>query len=170
MPIPPTSSEIPAIQASRMVIMSVVELIIGAHLLLRPYFEVVVFALLDFVILAQNLGNLVDSLRGEFLGQGRAEDALQVGDGQYPLLHRGVGGQHHVVLVHAHAVVALGGECAHNLERILSNRITLPIGFSPLGKRLSMMVCPTRQTLAEVSTSCGVNMLPSSMENLRISR
>src|SRR6202000_537584 len=49
-------------------------------------------------------------------------------------------------------------------------RITLPIGFSPFGNKLSITVCPMRQTLAEVLTSFGVNAIPSFSVNLRISR
>ena len=64
----------------------------------------------------------------------------------------------------------LGVRVPMTLSGILLNRITFPIGLSPLGKRLSVMVFPIKQTLAEVMTSCGVNMLPSSKEILRISR
>ena len=53
---------------------------------------------------------------------------------------------------------------------ILLKRTTFPIGSSPLGNRLSMTVCPSTHTLAEVLTSCSVKMLPLSILSCRISR
>ncbi len=77
MPIPPTTSEMPAMQASSVVIRSVVEFSIGAEFLLGTNREVVVVTRLQLVVAAQDLGDFVDGLVRHVLGEGRGEDAAE---------------------------------------------------------------------------------------------
>ena len=51
--------------------------------------------------------HLLDGLVGIFLTQCGADDLLEVGDGEDPFHHGGVRRDDEVVLIHAHAVVAL---------------------------------------------------------------
>ena len=58
------------------------------------------------MVAAQDVGNLVLGGLGRLFGDGRADDASEVGLGHDALHDGGVGGKHQVVLVHSHAVVA----------------------------------------------------------------
>ena len=68
------------------------------------------------MVSAQQGGDFVSSLVSHLLAQRRAEDAAQVGLCQQALHHRGVRGQHHVILVHTHAVVAFAFQHANHAE------------------------------------------------------
>ena len=88
----------------------------GAEFLLAANGEVVVVTLLQLVVAAQYLGDLVGGIVRHVLGEGGGEDAAKVGLCQQAFHHGAVGGKHYVVLVHAHGVVAFGLQHAHHAE------------------------------------------------------
>ena len=90
-PIPPTNNDIPAMQASKIVIMSVVEL-------------------------NMNLADFFGCLRGKFFRQCRTVDTLQVGNGENAFLYRSIRCEYHIVLVHTHAVVSFGRESTYDFK------------------------------------------------------
>ncbi len=104
--------------------------------MLRTDVEVVVFALFQFVVASQDGGNLLNGLVGHVFGDGRAVDALQVGDGKDTFHDGCVGGQHHVVLVHAHTVVAFRLQHADDAEGDGVEADNLTHWVAPVGKQV----------------------------------
>ena len=86
------------------------------------------------MVRAQDVADLGDRLVRVGFAQRRADDLLQVRDGEDALLHRRVGGHDQVVLVHAHAVVALAFEHADDPEGDRTEADDTPHGVFAGGK------------------------------------
>ena len=84
----------------------------------------------------QDVGDLPDRVVRVDLAQRRADDLLQVGDGEDALLDGGVGRDDQVVLIHAHAVVALAFEHPDDAERNGPEANDLPDGILSVGEEL----------------------------------
>ncbi len=108
----------------------------AAEFLLRSDVEVVGITGTEFVVAAEQSRDFLFRFFGLFLAQGGAVDALEVGDGEHPFLDGGVGGEDEVVLVHAHGVVAFGGQYAHDLERDFPEPYHLSDGVFAIGEKV----------------------------------
>ena len=117
MPMPPTSSDTPAMPARSEVIVCVACTSDARHLLHGADHEVVGVARLDFVTRAQHRRDAVAAVvAGVGGGCRRHRDLLDEGDAAHLLHHRRVGHEDDIVLVLAHARLSLAGHDAEDGE------------------------------------------------------
>ena len=88
------------------------------------------------MVAAQDGGDFIGGIVGHVLGYGRGKDTFEVGLGQQSLHHRGVGGQHDVVLVHAHGVVAFALEDTYYAQGYLVEADDASDGVGTVGEEV----------------------------------
>ena len=107
-----------------------------AELLLAAYGEIVVVAVFQFMVTAQNPGDFLGGVVRHVLGEGGCEDTLQISLCKQTLHHGGVGSEHHIILVHAHAVVTFGFQYARHTERHLVEADNTSYGVFSVGEKI----------------------------------